>query len=150
MLYFAVLNLNEMLRIMNARVFYGTIGFLVLLFIPYGRLNAQSDFEKKRWRDVANSMPAAWYGGEQSRKVANQLIVRQMDCGGWQKNINYHRLLTKKELAGVRRVGPGATIDNSSTTTEMIFLAKMYGGCKDERYKESFVKALRYFVRIPI
>ena len=144
MLYFAVLNLNEMLRIMNARVFYGTIGFLVLLFIPYGRLNAQSDFEKKRWRDVANSMPAAWYGGEQSRKVANQLIVRQMDCGGWQKNINYHRLLTKKELAGVRRVGPGATIDNSSTTTEMIFLAKMYGGCKDERYKESFVKALRY------
>jgi len=41
----------------------------------------------------------------------------------------------------------GATIDNGATTTEMIFLANMYGQKKDERYWKAFEKGFNYLLQ---
>ena len=106
--------------------------------------NTSTDIDRLSWGKVANGMPARWYAGEQAEAIADQLLARQMDCGGWQKNIPYHRLLSPDELSRVRRTGPGATIDNGATTTEMRFLARVYGATGEARYKEGFLKGLGY------
>lgn len=106
--------------------------------------NISTDIDRLSWGKVANGMPASWYAGEQAEAIADQLLARQMDCGGWQKNIPYHRLLSPDELSRVRRTGPGATIDNGATTTEMRFLARVYGATGEARYKEGFLKGLGY------
>ena len=106
--------------------------------------NTSTDINRLSWGKVANGMPASWYAGEQAEAIADQLLARPMDCGGWQKNIPYHRLLSPDELSRVRRTGPGATIDNGATTTEMRFLARVYGATGEARYKEGFLKGLGY------
>ena len=120
--------------------------FLMCLFAWFSGANthAQTDVKHLSWGKVANNMPTEWYNSEQARNIADQLLARQMDCGGWQKNIPYHHLLTDAELAKVRRTGVGATIDNGATTTEMRFLARVYACCGDARYKDAFVKGLHY------
>lgn len=125
-----------------------TLLFLLILWLgwPSARAQVEGDVDRLPWKKVAMRLPAEWYGGGQARQIADQLLARQMDCGGWQKNIPYHHLLPAGELAKVRRTGPGATIDNGATTTEMCFLAKVYAGSKDERYKEAFLKGFRYLL----
>lgn len=120
--------------------------FLMCLFAWFSGADthAQTDVKHLSWGKVANNMPTEWYNSEQARNIADQLLARQMDCGGWQKNIPYHHLLTDAELAKVRRTGVGATIDNGATTTEMRFLARVYACCGDARYKDAFVKGLHY------
>ena len=91
-------------------------------------------------------MPDEWYGSDTAQAIADQLVMRQMDNGGWQKNVPYHKLLDDDELAKVRRTGVGATIDNGATTLEMQFLAKVYGRTANSDYKASFLKALDYLL----
>ena len=123
--------------------------FLVCLFAWYSGAMAQpqTNLSRMSWGKVADKMPAAWYGCEYAQLIADQLVARQMVDGGWQKNIPYHHLLSERELADVRRTGPGATIDNGATTTEMRFLARVYKHCEDERYKDAVVKGLRYLFK---
>ena len=120
--------------------------FILLLGWSSARAQAKVDLARLPWKKVAMRLPAEWYGGPQARQIADQLLARQMDCGGWQKNIPYHHLLAPDELARVRRTGPGATIDNGATTTEMYFLARVYAGSGDSRYKEAFLKGFRYLL----
>lgn len=128
----------------NTRIFI----LVVSLMVSLAGICQQSpkDLSKMSWKQVANKMPAAWYGSEQACRIADQLVARQMDCGGWQKNLPYHRLLSTEELSKVRRSGPGATIDNGATTTEMRFLAKVYAQSKNERYKTSFLRGFSYLM----
>lgn len=126
--------------------------FLCLLLIQFvgfcfSQTNAaEKNVEKMAWKNVVRRMPAEWYGTKQALAIADQLIARQMDNGGWQKNIPYHRLLSEKKLAEVRRSGVGSTIDNGATTLEMLYLAKVYGFSKDQKYKDSFLKAFQYLL----
>ncbi len=96
------------------------------------------------WKKVADRMLDEWYGGQQARAIADQLLARQMESGGWQKNIPYHHLLSAEELAKVNRTGVGSTIDNGATTTEMRFLARVYAHSGEDRYREGFLRGLRY------
>lgn len=122
----------------------GAALFLLAALCPFITLWAQKDLSDKKWKDVVRYMPTEWYGSEEAAKIADQLIARQMDNGGWQKNIPYHHLLSKKELKRVQRTGVGATIDNNSTTMEMTFLAKVYAQRKEKRYKKAFEHGLEY------
>lgn len=130
---------------MNTRL----ITFLMCLFawLSVADTHAQTDLKRLPWVKMADRMPAEWYAGSEARSIADQLIARQMDNGGWQKNLPYQHLLTDDELAHVQRSGVGATIDNGSTTTEMRFLARVYGLSGDVRYKDAFVKGLHYLFK---
>lgn len=127
---------------MNIRL----ITFLVCLFHWFSVTGtyAQTTPSNLSWVKMADKMPTEWYGSDEARSIADQLIVRQMDNGGWQKNIPYQHLLTDTELAEVQRTGVGSTIDNGSTTTEMRFLARVYSLSGNTRYKEAFVKGLHF------
>jgi len=100
------------------------------------------------WSQVATKMPDEWYGSAEAQNIAETVLFCQQDIGGWQKNKPYHHALTEaeKDEFNKTRSGIGATIDNGATTTEMIFLAKVYGKHKEERYWKAFDKGFNYLM----
>lgn len=102
-----------------------------------------------QWKQVATRMPDIWYGTDEAKLVAENVMLCQKEIGGWAKNTAYHHTLTEAEKAQVIKDKSeiGATFDNGATLTEMMFLAKIYSKIKDERYRESFMKAFDYIFK---
>lgn len=108
--------------------------------------NKESDYLNKRWNYVATRMPSEWYGSEEAKQVAKNVMLTQKEIGGWAKNKPYHHIFSQLEkteyLQG--KYEKGGTFDNGSTITELEFLAKVYSKIKDDRYKQAFEKGLNY------
>ncbi len=83
----------------------------------------------------------------EARAIAEIVLESQLPCGGWSKNIPWHRMTEKhhKSLAWEREIG-SAIFDNNATTTEMAFLSKIYAARPDKRYKEAFQRAFAMIV----
>ncbi|MDQ6471712.1 pectate lyase [Flavobacterium sp. LHD-80] len=125
--------------------FRKTIVFL-LFALSFG-LNAQSNY--KSWPDVIRKNDASWFGTEEAKKVAENVLLYQRDIGGWPKNIAMQDELTpqqKKDLIALKKTAVETTTDNGATCQEMLFMSRMYAQVKDERYKESFLKGLNYLL----
>lgn len=133
--------MNVMKKIMNLSflfvvLFVSTIGFAQ---------NKSNSYLTLRWQVVATKMPDVWYGSAESKMAADSILKYQTNAGGWPKNTDFHRGGMKQdEWKRIQESGIGATFDNSATTTEMMFLAKMYDRTKDTRYRNAFLKALDY------
>lgn len=123
-------------------------GILVIVaFALSMNVSAQNkdSYLNKRWKEVATRMPKEWYGTSDAIMAADSILKYQTAAGGWPKNSDFHRGGMKQdEWKRIKESGIGATFDNSATTTEMMFLAKMYEKTNDERYKHAFLKALDY------
>lgn len=105
---------------------------------------AADDIYTMKWSKVATGMPADWYGSDQAKEVAENVLLYQKDNGGWMKNIEMHQPLTEAEKQEVEAAkGEHSCLDNGATTTEMTFLAKVYSHIKDERYKAAFNRGLQ-------
>ncbi|MRX69426.1 pectinesterase [Flavobacterium resistens] len=125
--------------------FRKTIAFL-LFALSFG-LNAQSNY--KSWPDVIRKNDASWFGTDEAKKVAENVLLYQRNIGGWPKNIAMQDELTpqqKKDLIALKKTAVETTTDNGATCQEMLFMSKMYAQVKDERYKESFLKGLNYLL----
>ncbi|MCX6328552.1 MAG: pectate lyase [Bacteroidia bacterium] len=126
-----------------------TIGLLIFLFsFSSDRTFGQTPAIGRSWQYVATSMPDAWYGSEESIKVAENVLLYQRDAGGWPKNIAMHKPLSEPEKAKINddKGLNDAIFDNSATTTEMKFLAKMYDKTKNQDYKDSFNRGLKFIL----
>ena len=108
--------------------------------------NKADNYLNKRWKDVATKMPVDWYGSDEAKLVAENVLLSQKEIGGWEKNKAWHHPFSASEkkyyLNDKEEIG--ATFDNSATITELRFLAKVYSQLKDERYKQSFEKGMNY------
>lgn len=121
--------------------------FILLITLWYTESSAQeANYLTMRWKDVATKMPEAWYGSDDSKAVAENVILAQKHIGGWEKNKEFHHSLSESEQAEINadKSKIGSTFDNGATITEMRFLAKVYTHQKDERYKQAFEKGLNY------
>lgn len=96
------------------------------------------------WAQVCSgSMGSEWYGSAESQQVADIVLAVQKNNGGWMKNDQLHKLTTNEYNTLVNSRGEHSCLDNSATTQEMRFLAKVYQGCRVEKYRTSFQKALQ-------
>lgn len=100
------------------------------------------------WKRVATLMPDSWYGSDESKAVAENVLLYQREIGGWPKNTAFHKPLQAAEKA---KVGDDkglndAIFDNDATTTEMKFMAKMFNATRDERYRDSFRRGLEFIL----
>ena len=118
--------------------------FISLIVLSFSTTSAQdANYLSMSWKDVATKMPDAWYGSDEAKKVAENVILNQKTIGGWEKNKEYHLPPSDSEIkADKSKIG--ATFDNGATITELKFLAKVYSHNQDPRYKESFIKGLEY------
>ncbi len=121
---------------------------IFLLVIGSCNLNAQTPTIGRSWQYVATRMPDEWYGSEESIRVAENVLLYQRDAGGWPKNTAMHKPLTDPEKAKINdeKGLNDAIFDNSATTTEMKFLARMYGKTNNQAYRDSFNRGLKFIL----
>jgi pectinesterase len=110
--------------------------------------SSQVPISQLPWKYVATQMPDDWYGTAESVKVAENVLLYQRDIGGWPKNLPLHKPLTDPEKAKINddKGLNDAIFDNDATTTEMKFLARMYGKTKTQAYKDSFDRGLKFIL----
>jgi len=85
--------------------------------------------------------PDAWFAGDEARRIAANILSFQTDLGGWPKNVD----TTASPFSGDRKdLKP--TFDNSATTDELRFLARIFRAVKDDRYLKSFQKGYDYIL----
>ena len=120
---------------------------ILVLFSICFTANAQNTY--KNWPDIIRKNEASWFGTEEAKKIAENVLLYQRDIGGWPKNIQMQNLLSeteKQKLIALKSDLHEITTDNGATCQEMLFMSKMYAQVKDERYKESFLKGLNYLL----
>lgn len=106
------------------------------------------------FRNIARGMPETWYKTREARTVADSVLAYQFPGGGWAKNQNWHQKPDAKkwaERANIRKLiaskeGIGSTIDNMSTTIELLFLAKMYKATGKKLYRDAFMRGFEYLL----
>ena len=99
--------------------------------------------------EITSRMTPAWFASDSARTIASNLLSFQTPNGGWSKHVDY--------AAGPRNPGQSwfsesngwqwiATLDNSSTTEQMQFLAKIDSAQPAPAYKESWRRGFRYLL----
>jgi pectinesterase len=124
-------------------------GLIVYLLLSVNYLTkGQMPYTRESWQYIATKMPDEWYGSEESKAIAENVLLYQRDLGGWPKNIAVHKPLTETEKAKIKdeKGLNDAIFDNSATTTEMKFLAKMYNSTNNQAYKDSFNRGLKFIL----
>jgi PelA/Pel-15E family pectate lyase len=88
------------------------------------------------WNTV-HKQPPGWYATPAAAAIAENILYYQNSDGGWPKNID----MTQRTAARER-----STIDNSGTTMQMIFLAKVFTATGNATYESAFLKGLDYLL----
>jgi len=99
------------------------------------------------WADVLRQ-PAAWYGSDESVRIAGNVVLYQRHTGGWPKNLDKARVLADDERATLarERALDDSTIDNGATVTEMRYLASVYAATRDDRFRSSFLAGVDFLL----
>ncbi len=94
-----------------------------------------------------------WYSSEEAIRIADNLLIYQLDNGGWPKNINMAQVLGEADIQEIRKKQQEnrsslaqSTIDNRATHTQMRYLAKVFRKTGDPRFKESFLRGIDYLL----
>ncbi len=102
-----------------------------------------ADLSSLSWSQVCSgSMGAEWYGSPESMAIADIVMDVQKTNGGWMKNDELHKLSSSELEALKNSRHERSCLDNYATVQEMRFLAKVYQGCKVQKYRNAFSKAL--------
>ena len=92
------------------------------------------------------SQKAGFYGSADGVRMADVIVGYQNPDGGWPKLEKTVSLLTpvnKEALTGFRSK---STIDNDSTTKQLVALAKVHAAVGKSSHKESFLRGLDYLL----
>ncbi len=124
------------------------LGWSVVAVFLLATVGGHALGQASSWRD-ANRQDADWYATPDAVRTAENVLLGQRDNGGWHKNFDYTRRLSKAEQKRVAadRDKP-STIDNGGTTMEMIFLARVFDATNDARYRDAFLRGLDYLIEM--
>src|SRR5213080_3306862 len=86
--------------------------------------------------------PAEWYRSDEAAKHAASILSYQSPLGGFPKNIDTGGA---PYTGDPKEIHP--TFDNSATTDELRYLARMYNATQDEKFKQAFLKGLDYVLK---
>ena len=101
------------------------------------------------WEE-ATRRPHEWYGSKEAVRIADNLLLYQHDNGGWKKNIDMALPLDDQERAEViseKTENDESTIDNTSTYTQLRYLAQVYTATRQERFKDAFMRGFDYLLK---
>jgi len=104
-----------------------------------------------RWagRNLPNHQNDEFFQTEEARRIGDQVLLYQRVTGGWPKNINMAIPLNDEQRAQVlkdKARRDDSTTDNSATSQQIIFLARLYQGTKDARYKDGCQRGIAYLL----
>ena len=99
--------------------------------------------------DVTAAMTPAWFASDSARLLAENLLSFQTPNGGWSKHVEYSKGPRAKGQSWFSESAEWqwiATIDNSSTTGQMQFLAMLDSVQHDQRYRDAWMRGFRYLL----
>ncbi|MEP7271878.1 MAG: pectate lyase [Acidobacteriota bacterium] len=120
----------------------------VSLWLCLSMVRAQSGSEHPiRWQDCL-SQSDDWYGGLEATRIAGNVIRYQRASGGWPKNIDMAQGLSDRENVelAAHKDDLDATIDNAATTTQIAYLARVFGATRQKRLRDSALSGIDYLV----
>lgn len=105
------------------------------------------DFDLVSWNDVLKQSKL-WYAVDEATRIANQVLLYQRDNGGWEKNVDMAAMLTQGERTKLvaEKAARDTTIDNSATTTQLEYLAKVITAKNIENHKAGFFKGVDFLL----
>ncbi len=86
------------------------------------------------------------YKPTQIKEIADNILIYQKDNGGWPKNYDMLAILTeeqKDKIAGAKN-DLCTTFDNSTTFSQIEYLAQAYQITKVEKYKEACIRGIDF------
>lgn len=92
------------------------------------------------WGSSAVSRPAGWYGSDEARRLALQVIAHQSPQGGWPKNTDLFAPPAPDADPALTN-----TIDNNATTLPLAFLARVIEA-GDSTPRAAFDRGLDYLL----
>ncbi|HEV8366401.1 MAG TPA: pectate lyase [Pyrinomonadaceae bacterium] len=100
------------------------------------------------WKD-ALKQKTDWYSSAEASRIADNLLLYQRDSGGWPKNIDMAASLSEVEKTrlSAEKKEIDSTIDNNSTYSQLIFLARVVTVKPAESYRDAFFKGLDYLLK---
>ncbi len=122
---------------------------IALVFIFSINSSAQPQIINKSWKEVVNIKEGTWFVSAEAKDIAENVLLYQRNIGGWPKNIQMQKTLSKDEkqnLIALKNDPNETTTDNGATFQQMIFLSKIYRQVPDERYKKGFLLGLEYLL----
>lgn len=102
-----------------------------------------------KWGDALDQKPE-WYGSDEAVRIADNLLLYQLDTGGWPKNVDMTKVLTEGEKTSLikqKRASTESTIDNGATYKQLTFLARVFTAKKLMRHKEAFLSGVDYLLK---
>ena len=82
-----------------------------------------------------------WFDSDEAAEVAANILSWQADAGGWPKNKDVSAAPHDGDTDDLR-----ATFDNSATTDEMRFLARIYNETKEDDYLDAFERGFKFIL----
>lgn len=126
---------------------------LSLVWIASATAQIRSDYREKEmsWTRTAKRIDDRFFYlyTNEAKRIADNLVLYQLESGAWQKNVYFPAEITaeqKKKISANKKHVEWGTIDNGSTTTEIIYLSKMYNIVRDEKYKKAALKGIEYLL----
>jgi PelA/Pel-15E family pectate lyase len=95
------------------------------------------------WKE-AQRQNADWLRSDEGEGVVENVLLYQLPCGGWPKNIEMTEPLSDSAKNRLARRRESGTIDNGATYTQLHFLANAYAATANERILDAFNKGLDY------
>lgn len=79
-----------------------------------------------------------------AKEVAETVLLYQQPTGGWPKTLIFSDTRQQRKALEIKNDVNASTIDNGATTTEIIYLSRLYNATHDETYKEAAIRGLDY------
>ena len=112
-----------------------------------GATNANGKAKKVRWTRMAARLDDGFFATAEAARIGDNLLFYQHASGGWPKNMQLQAPLTdgvRNKIGKMKDVERYATIDNSATTTEITYLARLYNATGDAKYGAAVVRGFKY------
>ena len=108
-------------------------------------------FFEQKWTSLAAHLDDDYFLTPDAVRVGDNVLLYQLTSGGWGKNIKMQHVLSDDEhdtvLSTKSHVDEG-TIDNGATTTEIIFLARLYKATGEKRFRRGVERGLDYVLKM--
>ena len=107
------------------------------------------DVSKNSWVEQQTKYSRSFYKTSVAENIGNNIVLLQAPSGGWGKNINFDKkfnFFDEYYINSIKSTNINPTIDNSATTTQIDYLAKLYQATKNIKYRTSALKGLQYLL----
>jgi PelA/Pel-15E family pectate lyase len=123
---------NEKKVIISTQPFFDSVHHWYDIFNPDNIVNPVANQPRFKETDIA--------------QIADNILLFQKDNGGWPKNYDMQAILTKEQADSVfkSKNQTNTTFDNSTTYTQIEYLAEAYSILKKEKYKEACIRGIEF------